>query len=426
MATPASIARSLRLFLLIVGVCFALEWGLGGLSLGLHLKYPFTTPLWPWAERYHDFLDLVPRARVFPSMEVFTRQDLGLRFQYPSPCIYVFVFLVRCFPNATVAYLVSAVVIAGGAGGFLSSYLAKIKAPGVTYLAVWGTILLGMPLGFLIDSGNIEQFVWLLMMLGIVAFVRGWHYAAAVFLGIGGALKIYPLVLLLLFLPRRQYKAALLGGFVAVLLYFGAVAGFAAPMADVVREQKVNAAFMHENQIIQVAEGTIRFEHTLLSVYKQIVYWIYKATHHFEHGPHIDFSRAVAVYSWVAVGLFAGVYLGFVRRLPLLNQLIALTVGIVILPYISFEYTLVHLYTAFAAFLVFLVQDVWSGRSLLPAAAMSRIVVCFALLFSYVSALSLWRFEGQMKCVVLIVLLVVVLRTPMPSRLFGDLDGGLV
>ena len=106
-----------------------------------------------------------------------------------------------------------------------------------------------------------------------------------------------------------------------------------------------------------------------------------------------------------------------------MNQFIALTICMVLLPYISFEYTLVHLYTVFAALLIFLVQDVVPGRVLLPVAGLRRMMLCFAVLISYIAALGLYRFGGQVKGLVLVALLVVTLRMPMPSRLFGDLGG---
>ncbi len=425
-ATARDIRVNLRKYLVIVTALFVVEWGLAAVCrYGLHLGSPYTSPLWPWKERFHDFLDLVPRTLVFPSLGVFTRGDLGLPFQYPSPCIYIFLFLVRCFGNPTAAYLVSAFGVFFAATAAFSFYLRRLKAGAWTQIVVWMTLLLGMPLGFLIDSGNIEHVIWLFTALGIVCFIKGWHYPAAVLLGVGGAFKIYPLIFILLFIPRRRYKAMLLAMLVTVTLYFGAVASFDAPFAAVLHAQKVNGEFMRENQVLQVAEGTIRYEHTLLSVYKQVVYWTYKFTHHLERGPRIEFDRAVPTYTVLAGLGFLGLYFGMIRKLPLMNQFLALTVCMVLLPYISFEYTLVHLYTAFAAVLVFLLQDVASGKVLLPVARLRRMMLCFAVLFSYISALGLYRFGGQIKGLVLIALLVLTLKTPMPSSLFGDVEAAV-
>ena len=294
-ATVQDIKGSLRKYLIILVGLFVLEWGLAAVfTYGFHLGSPYSSPLWPWKERFHDFLDLVPRTLVFPSLGVFTRGDLGLPFQYPSPCIYIFLFLVRCFQNPTAAYLVSAFGVFLVGTAVLSWYLVKLRAGMLVQMVVWLTLLLGMPLGFLIDSGNIEHFIWLFTALGIVCFTKGWRYPAALFLGIGGAFKIYPLIFILLFIPRRQYKAAVFAVVVAVTLYFGAVASFHAPFAEVLHAQKINGEFMRENQVLQVSEGTIRYEHTLLSVYKQVVYWFYKFTHHLEHGPRIEFEQGSA------------------------------------------------------------------------------------------------------------------------------------
>jgi hypothetical protein len=116
------------------------------------------------------------------------------------------------------------------------------------------------------------------------------------------------------------------------------------------------------------------------------------------------------------------------RRLPLLNQFIAYIVLCVLLPYVSGEYTLVHVYIAWAAFLLFLLNDVATARVRIPARTIHVILFSCAVTFAPLTYLQItgpanrvFAFGPQVKTIFLVLILLTVLRIPMPSSLFGDL-----
>ena len=47
-------------------------------------------------------------------------------------------------------------------------------------------------------------------------------------------------------------------------------------------------------------------------------------------------------------------------------------------------------------------------------------MACFAVVFAPLAFLANHLYGGQIKCIALIALLAIALRTPMPSTLFGD------
>jgi hypothetical protein len=117
------------------------------------------------------------------------------------------------------------------------------------------------------------------------------------------------------------------------------------------------------------------------------------------------------------------------RRLPLLNQFIAYIVLCLLLPYVSEEYTLVHMYTVSGAFLLFLLNDVATDRVRIPARAIHAILFSCAVTvvpLSYLritgSANRTFALGPQVKTIFLILILLTVCRIPMPSSLFGDLQ----
>ena len=114
--------------------------------------------------------------------------------------------------------------------------------------------------------------------------------------------------------------------------------------------------------------------------------------------------------------------------MPLLNQFIAYIVLCVSLPYVSGEYTLVHMYIAWAAFLLFLLNDVATARLRIPARTIHVILFSYAMIFAPLTYLEItgtanriFAFGAQVKTIFLVLILWKVLRTPMPSSLFGDL-----
>jgi O-antigen ligase len=130
------------------------------------------------------------------------------------------------------------------------------------------------------------------------------------------------------------------------------------------------------------------------------------------------------VYSFFAVIGFLVLYLVKLRRMPVLNQVLALTTLSILLPFVSFEYTLVHLIVPFILLLIFLVTDIASGVVPLKRSEILALLIPFAILFAPLSFLIFFSvgFGAQIKALVLVHLVILCLRIPLPSSLFGDLD----
>ena len=91
-----------------------------------------------------------------------------------------------------------------------------------------------------------------------------------------------------------------------------------------------------------------------------------------------------------------------IRKLPLLNQILALSVCAVLLPPVSFDYTLVHLLVPVGLLCLYTAPMPWRA-----VAGLRLCLVCFALIFNVDAFVSLhWRLAGEFRAVVLVVLLV--------------------
>ena len=125
----------------------------------------------------------------------------------------------------------------------------------------------------------------------------------------------------------------------------------------------------------------------------------------------------VKVYPFLAVVGIAVVFVAFFR-MPILNQMTALAVAITLFPLSAADYTLLHLYVPFGALLIFLTREVAGGRAVFSNASMLALVVIYALLFAPLTPLMIYA--GEAKLLLLIALLFVAARSPMPSAYFGD------
>jgi low temperature requirement protein LtrA len=123
-------------------------------------------------------------------------------------------------------------------------------------------------------------------------------------------------------------------------------------------------------------------------------------------------QRMVKVY--LPLTAICGLLLYFlkIRRLPWINQLLALTIIAIYFTPFSGDGTLIHLYYPFVA-CCFLAIDAWRRQVKVPG--LRAIFWCFAYLLSTESFFVFYgqRYEGQAKCFVLGILLVCALMYPL-------------
>jgi hypothetical protein len=102
----------------------------------------------------------------------------------------------------------------------------------------WRRIALIVPLLFApatynLWHGNVNAIIFFVNALALVAWTRGWQVRCGVFIGIGAAIKIAPIAMLVLFIRRRWWKGAVAAGALELASIVVAVAYASAP---VVRE----------------------------------------------------------------------------------------------------------------------------------------------------------------------------------------------
>jgi len=90
---------------------------------------------------------------------------------------------------------------------------------------------------------------------------------------------------------------------------------------------------------------------------------------------------------------------------------------------VSSEYTLIHLYVPFGAFLIFLTRDAAAVHVKIKRSIVLTILTLFALLFSPLTFFG--TLSGDVKMCLLTAMLIVVSRNPMPSSIFKEIELGI-
>jgi hypothetical protein len=415
-----SVSQALRLYILTLVSLTAVAWSVVGVrGLILHEPYPRNSLFVTSDARFQDFTILTDRVAHLGESDVLSRTDFTTVYPYPIPSMYAFYFFVRLFPHPLAAYLAFAVLSFVIATCLFSWQVHRITSAKLPQIAAWLTLLLGFPLLFLLDRANIEAVVWVFVLLGIVAYARDHMAAAAVLLSIAASIKIYPALLFLLFLANHKYRAFAFAIATTVAISVLALAGVGPPFLQAISGSSKSAPYLTK-YLFGLYDAT-RFDHSGLGFVKQVLY-IYKYPDLSQLTQLI--GRVMPVYSLLIPLGFLLLYWFRLRHLPILNQLMAYLILFILLPYISFEYTLIYLYLAWGAFLWFLIADVVTGRVTVGPKAIQTILFSCAVIFvplSYLMVGHSFGFGGQVKTIFLVFILLTLLRVPMPSSLFGDL-----
>jgi Glycosyltransferase family 87 len=416
------VMKSLRLYLITLLALSAVAWSVVGIrGLILHEPYPRNSLFVNPSVRFTDFTDFSQRVAHFGESDMLSRTDIQVRFPYPVPTIYAFLIFVRLFREPLIAYIAFVVSIFVAATCGLSLKVHQVSPGILPQLTVWLTLLLAFPVLFLIDRGNIEAVVWLLTLLGIVAYVKDWMKSAALFLALAASMKIYPGLFFLLFLAKRRYWTFGLAVVATLTTYVLALAGVGPTIAKAAHDSSEGAAYLANKFII--FRAVPEFDHSALGCVKQFIYIV--SYHHGTIDLQPAFTGALRFYSIVIPIGVAVLYWFRLRHMPILNQFVSYVILCILLPYVSYEYTLVHLYLAWGVFLLFLLTDVVAERVYLGHKAIGAIMVSFAIVFTPQAYLILGRsfaFGGQIKAIFLSLILGITLLRPLPSSLFGDLE----
>lgn len=333
----------------------------------LHWGPPYASPF--LIEYFPDLTSFVERFQHLHHLAFYTISPVQ-PYMYPAPMVlpYAFLFHLTHPLQGYLACVLGAVLVAVS---LLTRALLRHGLRLTSSLLLLAVVVcLSYPLLFLLKQANMEGFVWIVISLGLFLFFSGRSYAAAACFGIAGAMKLFPLIYLGLLLSRRQYRQiawALLVGAVLTCVSLWVVYPNLATSWHLIQHglDQFRTGYMLTNRPFEKG-----FDHSLWGLIKRSVHRLPAPA---QLAPYLTLYLGVVSLGGVAL------YFLRIRHLPIINQVLCLTVASILLPPTSFDYTLIHLYAPWALLALLAVRLYGEGRrqpGLVPAMA------CFAVLMA--------------------------------------------
>ena len=201
-------------FLVIVGFACAAGYHY---ARGAYLSQPYPQNTFLFLPAVHgtDFQDVVRDGRTLsPYLDYSSAQ-------YPFLALVGFVFsLIPKYGETAFLVLVSV--------AFLLLSMASLRLADWRSSAthVFVIAFLSYPFLIAVDRANFELLVFVLLLAFMSCFARGQYGWSAILLGLAIALKLYPVVLLALYIPAKHVRAALLSLAVAAVATLGSLLFF--------------------------------------------------------------------------------------------------------------------------------------------------------------------------------------------------------
>ena len=265
-------------------------------------------------------------------------------------------------------------------------------------------VAISFPILRLVHEGNVELALWILTATGVWAYLkdsRGGDDAAALLWGLAAAMKLYPAVLLILFLPRGRWRAfalgvaAFVGATVLALWWLGPTMGVAwrGSLLNVFGYQGLRAS---EWSLRELAAN-----HSAYTLAKMAAMMT-----------GVPLARLTLPYYGFGAVAMGWAFFGRLWRMPEANQLLAVMAFMVMFPPVSYFHTLVHLY---APLVVLLLVAIRAERAGVVVRGLKGTVLLFVPLFAAFTLFLFPRvfiFDGLVQAALLVALFGCAMRYP--------------
>ena len=406
--TPAArtLPHPLRQFAwaLAVLALFSLAYTLAMTYL-LQTPHPFGLTLFWNTHIGSDFTTFEERSRHFGTPAYW--DEFNYPFTYPAPIGPVFALFFK-LPHPLATYLALCAIALIGWGVWLARELTSAGVNSRQSIAfVLVTLTASWPIVLLLNTANIEGLLAIILAAGVYSVVGGRCWLGATFIGIAAAMKLFPFILLALLLSKRRYREFAWGLIVAAATTLASLALLGPNILSAQRHIADGFRFLDEAFILSTQRDALNYSHSLFSLLKFSIALVARLLG--AQAGHTLLATSLRLYMIAAAIAGLTLYFGLIRKLPMLNQVLALTVCAVLLPPLSADYTLVELLLPFGLLCLYAAETYGTA-----AADLAPLFGCFALLFAWETFLTLhYAFDRPLRAVILIALLILVLRLPL-------------
>lgn len=382
----------------------------------LHLDHLWGT-LWIWrGNQWCDFYYFQDRSLHFMTTSYWD-DKWGYPITYPAPVAVVLgLFYKLSHPFQTYfAVLILAILTWGTwlARGLMSRGIRRDQA------IAFALVLMGStwPVAYLLDTANIEGLMAILLATGVLAVLRDKTWLGATLIAMAASLKLFPLILLALLLSKRRYKEFAYGCVLTPVLILASLALLGPNISSAQFHIMEGMRFLKVNFIIERRAINFNFSHALFNPIKFAVLWIDRQLHSGGSIGPVRHELAVAdaalrIYTVLTAIVGTTLYFWRIRKLPMLNQVICLTVAAVTLTPFSSDYTLIHTLIPFTL-LCFYAVEAWQQQR--TVRGLDLCFACFCFILAWMTFFT-WGYvyNDFVRTLALLVLLGTAIRVPFP------------
>ncbi|MFH1428287.1 MAG: glycosyltransferase family 87 protein [Candidatus Margulisiibacteriota bacterium] len=326
--------------IILSGFCLAVIFYLfeGFIS---HHSWPYNTFLFSPMDRFMDFYHGV----YVPSQDIQNRLNPYVGHSYPVPYFPATFILTKpfaLFRNWGIDNSLYIIIV----GLFFILYLCSALKPISNLYQRLGIVSIlsfaSYPLMFLLDRGNNEGILFILIALFVRYYLKKEYILSAILLGLAIGMKLYPIVFLILYIKDKKYKEIIVSLTSTVLFTVIAISAIGFPAGTIYKEISRNLA-LFQTQIVTTL-GYVPYNHSLYNLANHVLGNLL--------GIAVNYRILTNSYVVVSFAVFAAVAY-FILRYDLKNweRVLLLTITMIFLPYASFDYTLIHLYIPLLLFI---------------------------------------------------------------------------
>jgi len=385
-------------------IAFVLTLIVGYAKYRLGTRLYFCNPL--TSDRYEDLTEFTELYQTVHTQAFFDGMD-GSRVSYPPLGAVVYAVLYATRHPVGFYQTTAALWLAAGVWGVRRRLIALHVGIGIG-IGGWAATLfplsltlISFPILGLLQQGNIELYLWIFAALGTWAFLRGRDNAAAVLWALAAAMKLYPVVLLMLLLPRRKWRAFAVGvaTFVGTTL---ASLAWLGPTIHTAWQGSLRNVFGYQGE--SFADWSLHEMTANHSVFNMAKLLGARAG--------LQPGRLPMIYYACGAVVIGVAFFGRLWKMPVANQLLAVSAFMLMLPPISYFYTLVNLYPPF---IVLLLMTLRAERSRVKVTGLQGTLLLFVPLFTCFTLFTypqVLLFGGLIHACLLIALFVCALLFP--------------
>lgn len=300
--------------------------------------YPFSTFLFDPADRFRDFFNPLKSCKGLNPYFGFQAT------QYPFTNLVFHGFSWVSKWSDWAAFELFCLIVIGSFVAMNSLHLRSGNAyKDATTIFIFS--FLTYPFLFMIERGNIEGLLFIVLLLFAHFFARGRFLVSAMFLSCAIAMKIFPVVLLALFLPERRYKEAIVSAVGAAGLTAASLAffdgGFLANLDYVLRgtnaAHPILVAFTGGENFVQRGVSLLTFCKVLFIQYGDL--------------STVNMTTFLSTYIRIAAlaAVLVAAYVWLIET-ALWRRVALLVFAMLLLPHVSADYKLIHLFVPILLF----------------------------------------------------------------------------